>query len=169
MKKADLRLKASGLRLYRIPEILGDFLLLVLMAGLLLGMLAVIVDAQQKPEPSILKPQDSSLEITEVERLKYENLVTRLQLVRLQKDSLAEQYRRLLDEEKKLQEEIPTLLQEILKAHGHPQGSLDWDKRRVVPRPLESPPKPADKPAGSGRGPGAAGAGPKSQAEERKQ
>lgn len=160
MKKADLRLKASGLRLYRIPKILGDFLLLVLMTGLLLGMLAVIVDAQQKPEPPNLKPQDSSLEISEVERLKYENLVTRLQLVRLQKDSLAEQYRRLLDEEKKLQEEIPTLLQEILRAHGHPQGSLDWDKHRVVPKPQESPAEPA--------GSGAAGAGPKSQAEEKK-
>ncbi len=75
------------------------------------------------------------LDISEVERLKYENLVTRLQLVRLQKDALAEQYRKLLEEEGRLQQEIPTLLREILKAHGHPDGSIDWEKRRVVPKP----------------------------------
>jgi len=85
-----------------------------------------LVFAQEKPD---------SLAVSEVERLKYENLVTKLQLVRLQKDALAEQYRKLLEEEGRLQQEIPALLREILKAHGQPDGSIDWEKRRVVPKP----------------------------------
>lgn len=114
--------------------------------------------AQEQKAPELLKggagipagPAEQAgkpappLAITEVERLKYENLVTKLQLVRLQKDALAEQYRKLLEEEGRLQQEIPALLRDILRAHGHPDGSIDWEKRRVVPKPPEQK-KPEEK------------------------
>jgi hypothetical protein len=112
---------------------------------LLLGLLLCVLCASAvNPAAQEQKAPEPALAVSEVERLKYENLVTKLQLVRLQKDALAEQYRKLLEEEGRLQQEIPTLLREILKAHGHPDGSIDWEKRRVVPKPPEQK-KPEEK------------------------
>ena len=94
---------------------------------------------------SVVHSEDK-LAITEIEKLRYGNMVTRLQLVRLNKDALIRQFRDLQEEEKKLELGIPAMLKDILKAHGHPDGSVDWDKLRVIPKPPEPDKKAETKP-----------------------
>ena len=84
------------------------------------------------------------LALTEVERLRYENLETRLNLLRLRQEKLAKQWEELLAEQKELEAAIPALLRKILKSHGHPDGSIDLKNSRVIPK-AETKQKPEEK------------------------
>ena len=93
---------------------------------------------QQQPQATSDEPQA----LTEVERLKYENVETRMQLVRLRQEKLAREWEQLRHQQQELEAAIPALLQEILKAHGHPDGSIDLKTYRVIPK---AKPKPEEK------------------------
>ena len=89
--------------------------------------------AQQKASPGH-NPQAASLALTELERLKYENLETRMQLFGLRQEKLVRDWEQLRHQQQELEAAIPALLREILKAHGHPDGSIDLKSYRVIPK-----------------------------------
>ena len=104
----------------------------------LLCVICAISGAAQEKASTGHKPQAASLALTELERLKYENLETRTQLLRLRQEKLAREWEELRRQQQELEAAIPALLREILKAHGHSDGSLDLKRYHVIPKPAQT-------------------------------
>ncbi len=110
----------------------------------LLCAICAISGAAQEKAATGHQPQAASLALTEVERLKYENLETRMQLLQLRQEKFAREWKELRRQQQELEVAIPELLRDILKAHGHPDGSIDLKGYRVIPK-AETKPKPEEK------------------------
>ena len=103
-----------------------------------LSALRDLCDQRCSTREGIYRPQAASLALTELEQLKYENLETRMQLLRLRQEKLAREWEELRRQQQELEAAIPALLREILKAHGHSDGSLDLKRCHVIPKPAQT-------------------------------
>ncbi len=106
---------------------------------LLLCVICAISGAAQEKASTGHNPQAASVALSELERLKYENLETRMQLFRPRREKLAREWEQLRQQQQELEAAIPALLREILKAHGHPDGSIDLKSYRVIPKAKPKP------------------------------